>query len=88
MSNLSNQSCFTLSKDMTRLTSFLALTLQTPQVANPIPAKATMVLLRQLDGLDHHPPEGLQTSFGYGYWPFLSVCLACWTYASSLILLA
>lgn len=52
-----------------RLTSFLALTLQTPQVANPIPAKATMVLLRQLDGLDHHPPDGLQTSFGYGYWP-------------------
>lgn len=52
-----------------RLTSFLALTLQTPQVASPIPAKATMVLLRQLDGLDHHPPEGLQTSFGYGYWP-------------------
>jgi hypothetical protein len=32
-----------------------------------------MVLLLQFAGRDHHPPDGLHTSFGNGYWPWLLV---------------
>jgi hypothetical protein len=37
-------------------TSFRALIRHTPHVASPIPASATMVLLLQFAGRDHHPP--------------------------------
>lgn len=49
-------------------TSLRALTLHTPQVANPMPTTQTAVLEIQLVGRDHQPPIGGRADYSTVVW--------------------